>query len=102
MALIVVKENQTVRGVKMSEQLTNIIKILLVTFILLFTWNEAFGKTTTVEILVNGEPSIFPIVSITEEPHAVKVKITDNETGEIVEGEIVTPQTEGEEEPDCE
>ena len=75
MALIVVKENQTVRGVKMSEQLTNIIKILLVTFILLFAWNEAFGKTTTVEILVNGEPSIFPIVSITEEPHAVKVKM---------------------------
>ena len=35
-SLIVVKENQTVRGVKMSEQLTNIIKILLVTFILLF------------------------------------------------------------------
>ena len=100
MALIVVKENQTVRGVKMSEQLTNIIKILLVTFILLFAWNEAFGKTTTVEILVNGEPSIFPIVSITEEPHAVKVKITDNETGKIIEGEVSTEETE--EEPDCE
>ncbi len=100
MALIVVKENQTVRGVKMSEQLTNIIKILLVTFILLFAWNEAFGKTTTVEILVNGEPSIFPIVSITEEPHAVKVKITDNETGKIIEGEVTTEETE--EEPDCE
>ena len=97
MELIVVKENQTVRGVKM---LSNIFKILFVTFVLLFAWNMAFGKTTTVEILVNGEPSIFPIVSITEEPHAVKVKITDNETGKIVEGEVSTEETE--EEPDCE
>ena len=97
MELIVVKENQTVRGVKM---LSNIFKILFVTFVLLFEWNMAFGKTTTVEILVNGEPSIFPIVSITEEPHAVKVKITDNETGKIVEGEVSTEETE--EEPDCE
>ena len=50
MVLIVVKENQTVRGVKMSEQLTNIIKILFVTFILLFAWSEAFGKTITMEV----------------------------------------------------
>ena len=56
MVLIVVKENQTVRGVKMSEQLTNIIKILLITFILLFTWNEGtFGKTTTIQLFVNGK-----------------------------------------------
>ena len=45
---------------------------------------------------------IFPTVSITECPHKVKLSIRNNETGEIVEGEIVTPQTEGEEEPDCE
>ena len=102
MALIVVKANQTVRGVKMSEQLTNIIKILLVTFILLFAWNEAFGKTTTIQLFVNGKPAPFPTVSITECPHKVKLSIRNNETGEIVEGEIVTPQTEGEEEPDCE
>ena len=90
MALIVVKENQTVRGVKMSEQLTNIIKILLVAFILLFAWNEAFGKTETsivggvvgklgsdystmqVDVYVNGLYHPFPIVSIRECPHIVK------------------------------
>ena len=54
----------------------------------------------SVEILVNGKPTNFPIVSITEEPHAVKVKITDNETGKIIEGEVSTEETE--EEPDCE
>ena len=102
MELIVVKENQTVRGVKMSHEqfIINHIKVFILVFGLLFLGNSAFGKTTTVEILVNGEPSIFPIVSITEEPHAVKVKITDNETGKIVEGEVTTEETE--EEPDCE
>ena len=101
MALIVVKENQTVRGVKMSEQLTNIIKILLVTFILLFAWNEAFGKTTTIELFVNGKPAPFPTVSITETPHMVKVTIKNNETGEVIEGQVSTEE-QTEEEPDCE
>ena len=75
MALIVVRENQTVRGVKMSEQLTNIIKILFVTFILLFAWSEAFGKTITME--VDGKE----IITIT---------VAEEETKET------------EEEPDCE
>ena len=76
MVLIVVKENQTVRGVKMSEQLTNIIKILLVAFILLFAWNEAFGKTITME--VDGKEII--TITVAEEEKEV----------------------ETEEEPDCE
>ena len=84
----------------MSEQLTNIIKILLVTFILLFAWNEAFGKTTTIELFVNGKPAPFPTVSITECPHKVKLSIRNNETGKIIEGEVSTEETE--EEPDCE
>ena len=76
MELIVVKENQTVRGVKMSEQLTNIIKILFVTFILLFAWSEAFGKTITME--VDGKEII--TITVAEEEKEV----------------------ETEEEPDCE
>ena len=76
MALIVVRENQTVRGVKMSEQLTNIIKILFVTFILLFAWSEAFGKTITME--VDGKEII--TITVAEEEKEV----------------------ETEEEPDCE
>jgi len=98
MALIVVKENQTVRGVEMSEKnepLWNIVKILFATFVLLLVWSSAFGQTTTVRTYVNGEESPFPIVSMTETPHVVKVTITNNETGE--EKEITT-----EEEPDCE
>ncbi len=76
MELIVVKENQTVRGVKMSEQLTNIIKILFVTFILLFAWSEAFGKTITME--VDGKEII--TITVAEEEK----------------------EQETEEEPDCE
>ena len=76
MALIVVRENQTVRGVKMSEQLTNIIKILFVTFILLFAWSEAFGKTITME--VDGKEII--TITVAEEEK----------------------EQETEEEPDCE
>ena len=102
MELIVVKENQTVRGVKMSHEqfIINHIKVIILILGLFLIGNSAFGKTTTVEILVNGKPTNFPIVSITEEPHAVKVKITDNETGKIIEGEVSTEETE--EEPDCE
>ena len=95
MALIVVKENQTVRGVKMSEQLTNIIKILLITFILLFIGSSVFGKTTTIELFVNGNLSPFPTVSITECPHKVKLSIRNNETGEIVEGDSHTTNRGG-------
>ena len=97
MALIVVKENQTVRGVKMSHEqfIINHIKVVVLVFGLLFLVSSAFGQTTTVRTYVNGEESPFPIVSMTETPHVVKVTITNNETGE--EEEIST-----EEEPDCE
>ncbi len=97
MALIVVKENQTVRGVKMSHEqfIINHIKVIVLVFGLLFLGNSVFGQTTTVRTYVNGEESPFPIVSMTESPHVVKVTITNNETGE--EEEIST-----EEEPDCE
>ena len=97
MVLIVVKENQTVRGVKMSHEqfIINHIKVIVLVFGLLFLGNSVFGQTTTVSTYVNGEESPFPIVSMTETPHVVKVTITNNETGE--EEEIST-----EEEPDCE
>ena len=97
MALIVVKENQTVRGVKMSHEqfIINHIKVIVLVFGLLFLGYSVFGQTTTVRTYVNGEESPFPIVSMTETPHVVKVTITNNETGE--EEEIST-----EEEPDCE
>ena len=73
MVPIVVKENQTVRGVKM---LSNIFKILFVTFVLLFAWNMAFGKTITME--VDGKEII--TITVAEEEKEV----------------------ETEEEPDCE
>ena len=50
MELIVVKENQTVRGVKMSEQMRNMVYILVILFLGLFVWNSAFGKTITMEV----------------------------------------------------
>ena len=100
MVPIVVKENQTVRGVKMSEPLMNIVKIIVILFVCLFVYNTAFGKTTTVRVFVNGESNPWPIVSLTECPHKVKVTIRNNETGEVVEGEVSTETTE--EEPDCE
>ena len=43
MVPIVVRENQTVRGVKMSEPLMNILKIIVVSFICIFVWNTAVG-----------------------------------------------------------
>ena len=75
MELIVVKENQTVRGVKMSEPLMNIVKIIVILFVCLFVYNTAFGKTITME--VDGKE----IITIT---------VAEEETKET------------EEEPDCE
>jgi hypothetical protein len=98
MALIVVRENQTVRGVEMSEKnepIWNIVKILFATFVLLLVWNSAFGQTTTIRMFVNGAENPRPVVLMTEKLASVKVTITNNETGE--EKEITT-----EEEPDCE
>ena len=76
MELIVVKENQTVRGVKMSEPLMNIVKILVVLFVCLFVYNTAFGKTITME--VDGKEII--TITVAEEEK----------------------EQESEEEPDCE
>ena len=101
MVPIVVKENQTVRGVKMSEPLMNIVKIIVILFVCLFVYDTAFGKTTTVRVFVNGESNPWPIVSLTECPHKVKVTIRNNETGKVIEGEVSTGE-ETEEEPDCE
>jgi|TARA_B110000211_G_scaffold23997_1_gene24748 uncharacterized protein YabE (DUF348 family) len=80
MVPIVVKENQTVRGVKMSESLMNIVKILVVLFVCLFVYNTAFGKTITMN--VDGKEIITITVS-EDEPEEKKVE-------------------ESEEEPDCE
>ena len=79
MVPIVVKENQTVRGVKMSESLMNIVKILVVLFVCLFVYNTAFGKTITMN--VDGKEIITITVS-EDEPEEKKVE-------------------ESEEEPDC-
>ena len=102
MVPIVVKENQTVRDVKMSEPLMNIVKIIVILFVCLFVYDTAFGKTTTVRVFVNGESNPWPIVSLTECPHKVKVTIRNNETGKVIEGEVSTGEQETEEEPDCE
>ena len=76
MVPIVVKENQTVRGVKMSEPLMNIVKIIIVLFVCLFVYNTAFGKTITME--VDGKEII--TITVAEEEK----------------------EQETEEEPDCE
>ena len=76
MVPIVVKENQTVRGVKMSEPLMNIVKIIVILFVCLFVYNTAFGKTITME--VDGKEII--TITVAEEEKEV----------------------ETEEEPDCE
>ena len=76
MELIVVKENQTVRGVKMSEPLMNIVKIIVILFVCLFVYNTAFGKTITME--VDGKEII--TITVAEEEK----------------------EQETEEEPDCE
>ena len=65
MVPIVVKENQTVRGVKMSEPLMNIVKIFVILFVCLFVYNTAFGKTITME--VDGK-EIITITVAEEEP----------------------------------
>jgi len=76
MVPIVVKENQTVRGVQMSEPLMNIVKIFVILFVCLFVYNTAFGKTITME--VDGKEII--TITVAEEEKEV----------------------ETEEEPDCE
>ena len=60
----------------MSNELMNIVKILVVLFVCLFVYNTAFGKTMT--MVVDGKP----IITIT------------------VSEEDTEPETE--EEPDCE
>ena len=60
----------------MHEPLINIVKICVVTFILLFAWSSAFGKTITME--VDGKEII--TITVAEEEK----------------------ESETEEEPDCE
>ncbi len=76
MALIVVRENQTVRGVKMSNELWNIVKVILIVFILAFAWNEAVGKMQTT--------------------------LTGGAVGSVLASEEEPEEVETEEEPDCE
>jgi len=78
MVPIVVKENQTVRGVEMSEQIRNIVYILLILFLGLFMYNTAFGKTITMN--VDGK-------------ELITITVSEEETKE---------ESETEEEPDCE
>ena len=61
----------------MSNELINIVKILVILFVCLFVYNTAFGKTMT--MVVDGKPII--TITVSEE---------DTETKET------------EEEPDCE
>ena len=111
MVLIVVKENQTVRGVKMSHEqfIINHIKVIILILGLFLIGNSAFGKTETsivggvvgklgsdystmpVDVSVNGLYHHFPIVSILECPHIVKIIMKDD-----------TGQTKAEEELEAE
>ena len=113
MVLIVVKENQTVRGVKMSHEqfIINHIKVIILILGLFLIGNSTFGKTETsivggvvgklgsdystmqVDVYVNGLYHPFPIVSIRECPHVVKIIMKDD-TGET--------KSEDELEADCE
>ena len=73
----------------------------LIMILLLLGSYPTYAETTTVRLFVNGEPSPFPVVSINETPHMVKVTIKNNETGEVIEGQVSTEE-QTEEEPDCE
>ena len=73
----------------------------LIMILLLLGSYPVYAETTTVRFFVNGNQSPFPVVSITETPHMVKVTIKNNETGEVIEGQVSTEE-QTEEEPDCE
>ena len=75
MVPIVVKENQIVRGVKMSEQIRNIVYILVILFLGLFVWNSAFGKTISME--VDGKEVI--TITVSEDENAQKTEETEEE-----------------------
>ena len=103
----------------MSNEIKNIIKIMLAIFVLAFVWGEAVAgvvtdrvknvggamhfelgerihlpmETMKVDVYVNGKKHYVPIVSIRECPHVVKVVILNNE------GET---KSEEELEADCE
>jgi len=74
----------------------------LIMILLLLGSYPVYAETTTVRFFVNGNQSPFPVVSITETPHMVKVTIKNNETGEVIEGQVSTEEKTEEEEPDCE
>ena len=69
----------------MSTELANIIKILFVTFFLVFVWESAIAKTITMN--VDGKELIK--ITVLEE-----ITVTEEDTEEKTE--------ETEEEPDCE
>ena len=73
----------------------------LIMILLLLGSYPVYAETTTVRFFVNGNQSPFPVVSITETPHMVKVTIKNNETGEVIEGQVSTEE-QTEEEPYCE
>ena len=68
--------------------------------ILLLLGSYLVARTTTVRLFVNSEQLNTIVVSITE-THMVKVTIKNNETGEVIEGQVSTEE-QTEEEPDCE
>ena len=72
----------------------------LIMILLLLGSYPTYAETTIVRFFVNGEAHT-PVVSITETPHMVKVTIKNNETGEVIEGQVSTEE-QTEEEPDCE
>ena len=70
------KRKPNSKGVKMSNELWNIVKVILIVFILAFAWNEAVGKMQTT--IAGGT-------------------VTGGLVSEETEKEV-----EAEEEPDCE
>ena len=72
----------------------------LIMILLLLGSYPTYAETTIVRFFVNGEAHT-PVVSITETQHSVKVSIKNNETGEVIEGQVSTEE-QTEEEPDCE
>ena len=77
MELIVVKENQTVRGVEMSHEqfIINHIKVIVIVFGLFFMYNTAFGKTISME--VDGKEVI--TITVSEDENAQKTEETEEE-----------------------
>ena len=78
--------------VDMQKQKNFIITFVLV-LVMLFTWNTAQGVdkdrkgTMQIDIIVNGEKHPFPIVSMKNCPHIVKIIMKDDD-GQVTEEEL--------------